>query len=85
MVLSGHGETRDLQAITHSQSRVQYTHRRDSREAVYKRRSGRVSLGSLGLGPEVGRGTTANEEAADQRGQEGVEDDLSAAVLYQWC
>lgn len=36
--------------------------------------------GSIGLGPEVGRGRTALEEAAEGRLNEGVEDKLGSAV-----
>lgn len=41
----------------------------------------RVGLrGSVGLGPEVGRGRSAREEAGEQGLEEGVEDKLSAAI-----
>ena len=39
--------------------------------------------GSLGLGLQVGRGRTAREETGEQGLDEGVEDDLGAAVLRQ--
>lgn len=43
-----------------------------------------MGLGSLGLGAEVGRGAGADEEAADERLEEGVEDNLGAAVFGQF-
>lgn len=47
-------------------------------------RQGRTHLlglgGSVGLGPEVGRGGATGEEAAQHRLEEGVEDDLGTAV-----
>lgn len=39
--------------------------------------------GSLGLSLQVGRGRTAREETGEQGLDEGVEDDLGAAVLRQ--
>lgn len=42
--------------------------------------SGRVGLGSLSLGAEVGSGAAAEEKAADQGLEEGVENDLRATV-----
>lgn len=85
MVPSGYGETRnrDVKLVQNHGSGTLI-------EAILERpiskhRSGRVGLGSLGLGTEVGRGAAGSEEAADQRREEGVEDDLSAAVLCQYC
>lgn len=38
--------------------------------------------GSLGLSAEVGRGAGAGEEAAKDRLDEGVEDNLGTAVIW---
>ena len=42
-----------------------------------------MSLSSLGLSAEVGGGSALAEEAADQRLEEGVEDNLGTASLVQ--